>query len=183
MLGNFDNVLQIVLKEEGGFVNNPADPGGMTNLGVTKRVWEAFVGHAVSEADMRALTPADVTPLYQKNYWNGIRGDNLPVGVDCAVMDFAVNSGVSRAAKFLQQACNATPDGNIGPNTLNAVNNADPITVIDTVCDQRLAFLQSLSTFATFGRGWTNRVNRVKAAAEQMVQSPPLGAGAAQGQG
>lgn len=181
MLGNFDNVLQIVLKDEGGFVNNPADPGGMTNLGVTKRVWEGFVGHAVNEADMRALTPADVAPLYRQNYWNGVRGDDLPAGVDYAVMDFAVNSGVNRAAKFLQQACNVNPDGNIGPNTLSAVNNADPTTLIDTVCDQRLAFLQSLPTFATFGKGWTSRVNRVKDAAEQMVQPKPLGT--AQGQG
>src|ERR1700686_1791164 len=103
MTNNFDNVLKLVLKEEGGFVNDPRDPGGMTNLGVTKRVWEAFVGHDVDEAGMRALTPPAVGPLYPQNYWNRVHADDLPVGVDYAVMDYAVNSGTSRAAKTLQR--------------------------------------------------------------------------------
>jgi lysozyme family protein len=181
MTGNFDKVLALVLKDEGGFSNNPKDPGGMTNLGVTKSVWEAFVGHEVDEAAMRALTPGVVAPLYRQNYWNRVHGDELPAGVDYAVMDFAVNSGPSRAAKTLQRACGVQDDGAIGPQTMKAVNAADPITLIDTVCDQRLTFLQSLDTFVTFGKGWTDRVQRVKAASEQM--QPPAEAGVGQGQG
>ena len=177
MNSNFDNVLALVLREEGGFSNDPRDPGGITNLGVTKRVWEAFVGHPVDEAAMRALTPADVAPLYRQNYWNRVHGDDLPAGVDYAVMDFAVNSGTSRAAKTLQRACGVNDDGAIGQQTLDAVNGADPITLISTVCDQRLAFLQTLPTFGTFGRGWSSRVQRVKAASEQMQQAPGMGAG------
>jgi lysozyme family protein len=181
MTDNFDNVLALVLKEEGGFSNDPRDPGGMTNLGVTKRIWEAFVGHPVDEAAMRALTPAAVGPLYRQNYWNRVHGDELPAGVDYAVMDFAVNSGTSRAAKTLQRACGVADDGAIGNQTMQAVNSADPITLIDTVCDQRLAFLQALPTFGTFGRGWTARVQRVKAASEQMQQTPGTGAAGSQG--
>ena len=177
MNSNFENVLALVLKDEGGFSNDPRDPGGMTNLGVTKRVWEGFVGHAVDEAAMRALTPADVTPLYRQNYWNRVHGDDLPAGVDYAVMDFAVNSGTSRAAKTLQRACGVTDDGAIGPATLAAVNSADPLTLIDAVCDERLAFLQTLPSFPTFGHGWTSRVQRVKTASKQMQQSPGVGVG------
>ena len=180
MTDNFDNVLALVLKDEGGFSNDPRDPGGMTNLGVTKRVWEAFVGHEVDETAMRALTPAAVAPLYRRNYWNRVHGDELPAGVDYAVMDFAVNSGTSRAARTLQQACGVEDDGAIGAQTMQAVNAADPITLIDAVCDQRLAFLQALPSFATFGRGWTARVQRVKAASEQMQPPPEVGAGQGQ---
>ena len=76
-----------LLKHEGGYVNHPSDPGGRTNLGVTQRVWEEWVGHPVDEAAMRALTPAMVEPLYRKRYWDKIRGDSLPAGIDLAVMD------------------------------------------------------------------------------------------------
>jgi lysozyme family protein len=179
MTENFDNVLKLVLKEEGGFVNDPRDPGGMTNLGVTKRVWEAFVGHDVDEAAMRALTPAAVAPVYRQNYWNRVHGDDLPAGVDYAVMDYAVNSGTSRAAKTLQRACGVADDGAIGDQTMLAINAANPVTLIDAVCDQRLAFLQSLPSFVTFGRGWTARVERVKAASEKMQSPPEVGVGQA----
>jgi lysozyme family protein len=110
-----------------------------------------------------------------------VHGDELPAGVDYAVMDFAVNSGTSRAAKTLQRAAGVQDDGAIGDQTMKAVNSADPITLIDTVCDQRLAFLQALPTFATFGRGWTARVQRVKAASEQMQQTPGAGVAGSQG--
>ena len=165
MTDNFDNVLALVLKEEGGFSNDPRDPGGMTNLGVTKRVWEAFVGHQVDEAAMRALTPAAVGPLYRQNYWNRVHGDELPAGVDYAVMDFAVNSGTSRAAKTLQRACGVEDDGAIGDQTMKAVNSADPITLIDTVCDQRLAFLQALRRLGKTRGQRLTRVTRAKGVA------------------
>ena len=181
MLTNFDRVLTLVLKEEGGFSNDPRDPGGMTNLGVTKRVWEAFVGRDVDEAAMRALTPAAVAPLYRKSYWNRVHGDDLPLGVDYAVMDFAVNSGTSRAAMALQRSCGVEDDGAIGLQTMQAVNSADPITLIGSVCDQRLVFLRSLPSFDTFGRGWTARIQRVRAASEQMQQAPEVSVGGGQG--
>lgn len=177
MTNNFDNVLKLVLKDEGGFVNDPRDPGGMTNLGVTRRVWEAFVGQDVDEAAMRALTPEVVAPLYRQNYWKRVHGDELPAGVDYAVMDFAVNSGTSRAAKTLQRSCGVADDGAIGDQTMQAVNAADPITLIGAICDQRLTFLQSLPSFVTFGRGWTARVERVKTAAEQMQPPPEVAVG------
>ena len=182
MTGNFENVLKLVLQEEGGFSKDPQDMGGLTNLGVTQRVWEAYVGHEVTESDMRALTPDMVAPLYRQNYWNRVHGDELPLGVDYAVMDFAVNSGTSRSAKTLQGACGVEQDGSIGPQTMQAVNSADPVTLIDAICDRRLAFLQSLPSFVTFGKGWSARVMRVKAASELMQQQATTEVGVGQRQ-
>lgn len=150
-------------------MNNPKDPGGRTNLGVTQKVWEEWVGHAVDEAAMRALTPQDVAPLYKKNYWDKIKGDSLPAGVDYACFDLAVNSGVGRAAKLLQQAVGVSADGAIGPATLDAVASQNPRDVATEVCDLRLKFLQSLPTFATFGKGWSRRVAEVEETAFKMV--------------
>ena len=93
MKSNFEKALAHILESEGGFVNHPKDPGGMTNLGCTKAVWEEFVGHPVSEADMRALTPASVAPLYKRKYWDKVAGDDLPAGLDYAVFDAAIISG------------------------------------------------------------------------------------------
>ena len=169
MQDNFEQCLALVLKHEGGFVNHPKDPGGMTNLGVTKRVWEEYVGHTVDEAAMRALGPADVAPLYKKNYWDKIHGDELPAGVDYACFDLAVNSGVGRAAKILQKALGVNPDGAIGPATLNAVASCNPREVASEICDLRLGFLQSLPTFDTFGKGWSRRVAEVEKLSFEMV--------------
>ena len=170
MKDNFEQCLALVLKNEGGYVNNPADPGGMTNLGVTKKVWESWVGHPVDEAAMRALGPQDVSPLYKAQYWDKIKGDSLPLGVDYACFDLAVNSGVGRAAKILQQAVGVTADGAIGPATLVAVESQNPRTLATEICDARLAFLQTLPTWGTFGKGWGRRVEEVEKTAFSMVE-------------
>lgn len=168
---NFNAALQQVLKSEGGYVNHPSDPGGRTNLGVTQKVWEEWVGHPVTEADMRALTPELVAPLYKKMYWDKVKGDDLPSGVDYVVFDIAVNSGTGRAAKMLQQVVGVPADGAIGPKTINAVLtcNVSGEDLVNKLCDKRLAFWQSLPTFDTFGKGWTNRGTHVREEALKMV--------------
>jgi hypothetical protein len=159
---NWEKSFQLVLKHEGGFVNHPKDPGGMTNLGVTKKVWEEFVGREVDEAEMRALTPDVVKPLYKKNYWDKIKGDELPSGVDYAAYDLAVNSGTGRAAKYLQQIAGVPADGVIGPKSLEAIKSCPASQMVDALCDTRLDFLQRLPTWGTFGKGWGRRVEEVK---------------------
>jgi lysozyme family protein len=166
---NFEQCLALVLKHEGGFVNHPKDPGGMTNLGVTKKVWEEYVGHPVDESAMRALGPQDVAPLYRKQYWDRISGDSLPLGVDYATFDMAVNSGITRAAKTLQQVLGVGADGQVGQATISACEAANPRDVATGICEKRLAFLQSLSTYGTFGKGWSNRVAAVEKAAFDMA--------------
>ena len=169
MLSNFPASLALVLKSEGGFVNHPSDPGGMTNLGVTKKVWEAWVKHPVDEAEMRSLTPELVGPLYKANYWDACKCDDLQRGVDYCVFDAAVNMGSGRAAKLLQAALGVTADGSIGRATIAAATAADPVELLEAFSLGKEAFYQSLPTFATFGKGWLNRVAHVQDAAEQMM--------------
>lgn len=173
MQSNFNKCLEMLLVHEGGFVNHPQDPGGMTNLGVTARVWQEWVGHDVDEKQMRALTPEMVAPLYKRKYWDACRADDFVSGLDYAVFDCAVNSGVGRAIKLLQGCVGATPDGGYGPITSALVKKAeqDPERLISMYCSKRLEFLEQLSTFATFGKGWSRRVNEVKEKALLLAQS------------
>lgn len=170
MRSNFDRALKAVLLWEGGYVHHPKDPGGRTNFGVTQTVYNDWrVGSGLPERSVRDITPAEVMAIYRANYWNRVKGDDLPAGVDYCVFDFAVNSGVSRASHYLQEAVGVASDGRIGPMTLAAVNGAAPSTVIDAICDARMAFLKRLSTFDTFGKGWTRRVEDVRAKAKAMA--------------
>jgi lysozyme family protein len=169
MKQNFQSALESVLKHEGGFVNHPADPGGMTNLGVTKRVWEEWVGREVDEKTMRGLTPEMVGPVYKAKYWDRIRGDQLPSGVDYAVFDAAVNSGPGRAAKWLQGCVGVEQDGVIGPKTLAAVAKFDLAELIEDYAKRRLSFLVDLPHWGTFGKGWGRRVAEVQTVASSMT--------------
>lgn len=162
MKDNFESALKAILHHEGGYVNHPADPGGMTNLGVTKRVWEEWVGHEVDEKTMRNLTPEIVGPMYKTKYWDKIKGDDLPTGVDYVVFDAAVNSGPGRAAKWLQACVGVEPDGGIGPKTLAAVKAFDANQLIEDYAKRRLSFLMDLKTWDTFGKGWGRRVAEVQ---------------------
>ncbi len=170
MIGNFDKCLELLLKHEGGYVNDPRDNGGMTNLGVTKVVWEEWLGRPVSEKEMRALTPTMVAPMYKRKYWDACRSDELFLGVDYAVFDVAVNSGTGRAIKLLQQSVGATPDGGFGPITMGLVKKADPVNLIELYCARRLEFLQALRSFEHFGKGWSRRVAEVRATALDMAK-------------
>jgi lysozyme family protein len=169
MLSNWDNAFKLMLKSEGGYVDHPADPGGRTNLGVTQATWENWVGRASDEAEMRSLTPEKVEPLYKKKYWDAARADDLPVGLDYLMFDFAVNAGPGRAIKLLQTAVGVTPDGGFGPMTLAAVQAIDPVELIEKFSQAKEDFYRSLGTFATFGKGWLNRVADVKVKANSML--------------
>lgn len=169
MKENFDKCLAMLLKHEGGYVNHPKDPGGRTNLGVTQRVYEEFVGRDVSESEMRSLTEADVAPLYKANYWDKVKGDDLPSGVDWSVFDWAVNSGTKRSAKALQRAVGAAADGAVGPKTLAKVTATDPKVVIIGMHETRQKFYEGLKTFDTFGKGWTRRNQETLEQALEMV--------------
>ena len=165
---NWDACFNHLIKHEGGYVDHPQDPGGRTNLGVTQAVWEDWLDRAVTEENMKALTPAKVAPLYREMYWDRIKADKLPSGVDYCVFDAAVNSGVSRAAKWLQTTVGAVADGVIGEQTLKQVLLTNPQMLIDKYAANRLAFLQRLTTWPTFGKGWERRVEEVRVTALKM---------------
>lgn len=169
MKENWEVALQALLHHEGGFSNHPRDPGGMTNLGVTKKVWEEFVGREVTEDEMRALTPEAVAPLYRQRYWDAVHGDSLPAGVDLCVFDCCVNSGPVQSSRFLQRAVGVNPDGKIGPQTLAAVAALDPHDVIEKFTQIREAFLRDLPTFVYFGKGWLIRTAAVEKQAVEMA--------------
>jgi len=159
MQKNYDKCLETILHHEGGYVNHPKDPGGETNLGVTKRVYEEFGG----TKDMKDLTVEDVAPIYKTGYWDKVKGDELPSGLDLCVFDFGVNAGPGRAAKYLQKMIGTVVDGGIGPNTLRTLKgyveeNGIDKTIKDYQAD-RQSYYEQLSTFDTFGKGWTRRVN------------------------
>jgi lysozyme family protein len=169
VISNWPAALSAVIKHEGGWVHHKDDPGGITNLGVTRRVWEEWTGMPASDHNMRGLTVEKVLPLYRARYWSPIGGDELPGGVDYAVFDLAVNSGVRRASLILQEVLGVTADGSIGPKTLQATKGVPPGSLIDSICDRRMEFLRSLPHFATFGYGWTRRVSDVRREAKRMA--------------
>ena len=166
---NYQTSLEIILHHEGGYVNHPKDPGGETNLGVTKRVYEEWGG----TKDMKDLTVEDVAPIYRKNYWDRMKCDDLPSGLDLCVFDFGVNAGPGRAAKYLQNLVGATADGAIGPGTLAKVNeylsNNSVHLIVEKYQAARQSYYESLSTFETFGRGWTRRVEETTTSALRLV--------------
>ena len=151
-----------LLAHEGGYVWHAEDPGGETNLGVTRAVYEQYAGRQVMDGEMEGLTYDDVYPIYRENYWDRVRGDDLPSGVDWAVFDWGVNSGTSRAAKALQRIIGVEQDGGIGPMTLQAVASIEPVDIVDQMHYMREGFYRSLSTFDTFGRGWLRRNDETK---------------------
>lgn len=170
---SFEPALTCVLKQEGGYSDHPADPGGATMMGITQEVLAEWRGHPVSKADVRALSRMEVAEIYRKRYWDAVAGDQLPAGLDLAVFDFAVNSGASRAVRSLQRVLGVEADGRIGPETLQAIAACNPAEMITRLSALRLAFLEALSTFPVFGRGWTRRVREVEAEARKLAAVLP----------
>jgi lysozyme family protein len=163
---SFETVVHMVLEHEGGYVNHPSDPGGETKYGISKR--------AYPDVDIAELTEDDAADLYKRDYWDRIKGDDLPVGVACVVMDYAVNSGISRASKALQSVCGiANGDGIIGPSSLNAVwvtvKNTSEEDVINAVTTQRQEFIRALSIYDTFGKGWERRIDETRGKAMELI--------------
>jgi lysozyme family protein len=177
MKENFQTALEHLLKSEGGFTNDPRDPGnklpdgraGCTMLGVTQASWEAFIGKRTTQEKMQQLTPEDVAPIYRKKYWDAVSGDELPTGLDYLMFDFAVNAGPGRAIKVMQSALGVAVDGVIGRKTMQAINESDPTSLIETFSDSKMDYYRTLITFQTFGKGWTNRIAHAKTNAAAML--------------
>lgn len=163
---SFETVVHMVLEHEGGYVNHPSDPGGETKYGISKR--------AYPDVDIAELTEDEAAVIYKRDYWDRIKGDDLPVGVACAVMDYAVNSGISRASKALQSVCGiANGDGVIGPHSLasvwTTVENDGEESVINAVTTQRQGFIRALSIYDTFGKGWERRIKETQDKALELI--------------
>lgn len=168
MNNNFEHCLDLVLKHEGGFSDHPSDPGGKTMKGVTQAVYDAYRKTRGRPAQsVKFITYDELKAIYKFQYWDRVQGDYLPRGLDYAVFDFAVNSGVGRASKYLQAVLGVAQDGQIGARTLAAITS--PTNAINALCDRRMGFLHGLRTFWRFGKGWTRRVQDVRAHALEMA--------------
>jgi lysozyme family protein len=170
---SYDVSLARLLQHEGGYTNHPADPGGPTNFGITIYDYRKYVKPGATAADVRRMTVEEAKSIYRAKYWDAQRCDELPAGVDYAVFDYGVNSGIGRSKKVLQRVVGVTADGVLGPQTMRAVGRSDPKTVIVAICDERLRFLKRLRSWPVFGRGWGRRAAQVKATALAMAANAP----------
>lgn len=147
----FDRAFEIVLRHEGGYVNDPRDPGGETKYGISKR--------AYPKEDIANLTTARAKEIYRRDYWAKIKGDDLPWPIALAVFDSAVNCGVSRAAKWLQESIGTNADGVIGDVTVKLVKrNSNPVRIAQDVLTRRMIYYSILKHWKDYQRGWTARV-------------------------
>ena len=162
---NRDACIAFTMAREGGYVDDPDDPGGATNLGITLATLASWRGRPVSKAEVRALGCAEAQAIYAARYWCG---DDLPPGLDLVAFDAGVMSGPSRGIRFLQTALGVTADGRLGPETRAAAARADGPTTIARACAARLAWLRGRSTWGKFGDGWSRRTALVEARAQRM---------------
>lgn len=167
----FKKCLELVLKSEGGYVDHPSDPGGRTNLGVTQAVWEEWLGHPVTEKDMRALTPEKVAPMYEMKYWRTSYCEKLPQGLNLLVFSMAVNSGSGRAVKLLQRCLGLVEDGIIGARTMAKIQESKVVDLIERYSATRKEFYEGLKLFPVFGRGWVNRVEKERLEALELIRN------------
>lgn len=180
MRDNFEAALAKVLAHEGGYVNHPKDPGGATNKGVTQGVYDGYrKRRGFPPRSVRMITTSEVAEIYRLQYWNAVRADELPPGIDYVVFDGAVNSGPKQSILWLQRSLGVKPDGHMGEATLDAVReNPNHDALIEEICRRRMAFLRALKPFPTFGAGWTSRVAGVLRVGQAMAsgrQPPQLG--------
>ena len=174
MKENYDHCLGLILHHEGGYVNHPKDPGGETNKGITKRVYENWcIEQDLFQKEMKDLKISDVAPIYKNNYWDRVKAEALPHGVDLCVFDFSVNAGTGRGAKYLQTIVGAVSDGAIGPNTLRQVDEFVALRgeedLVVAYSDARRRYYKKLRTFDTFGRGWLRRVDETEVEALKLA--------------
>lgn len=172
----YAGALARLLAHEGGYTNDAADPGGPTNFGITITDYRNYVKPNATAVDVRAMKLDEAKAIYRNKYWAAQRCDELPAGVDYAVFDYGVNSGIGRSGKVLRR-CLKLADNTSAVNdaVIAAAASANAKPLIVAICDERLRFLQSLKTWEAFGKGWDARVAEVKAYALQMA----AGAGAA----
>ena len=146
----FDEAFKKLIGHEGGYVNHPDDPGGETKFGITKRTYPL--------ENIKGMTLERAKALYLQDYWGPAGCDAVPDGIKFDLFDMAVNSGAVTAIKTLQRAVDATPDGILGPKTLQAINSMPAPRLVARLNGHRLDLMADLKTWPVFGRGWAKRV-------------------------
>lgn len=166
---NYDEALRRLLVHEGGYTNHPSDPGGPTNFGITIADYRQYVKRDATAADVKAMPLSAAKKIYRARYWDALRCDDLPGGVDYAVFDYGVNSGNGRAIKVLERLLGLPADGRPDDTLVARANAADAASLVARICDERLTFLKGLKTWPVFGGGWGRRVAECRTAALRMA--------------
>ena len=167
---SYDASLKRLLVHEGGYTNHPSDPGGPTNFGITIYDYKKYVNQDATAADIKAMTLAQAKSIYRAKYWDAQRCDDLPAGVDYAVFDYGVNSGIGRSGKVLRRVLKLVDNTSVvSDGVILAARRYDAKKLINDICDERLRFLTGLKTWKVFGTGWARRVREVRAAALAMA--------------
>lgn len=170
---SFSAALARLLQHEGGYTNHPSDPGGPTNFGITIHDYRKYVKAGATAADVKAMSLDEAKRIYRAKYWDAQRCDELPAGVDYAVFDYGVNSGIGRSGKVLRRCLNLPDDSSVvTERVVAAAKAADAKALVTAICDERLRFLQRLKTWDVFGKGWGRRVAEVKASALKLAAEP-----------
>ena len=171
MKETYSTAISQVFKDEGGYTNESTDPGGPTNWGITIHDARQYWKPDATSEDVRNMPKSVAEDIYSKHYADPVHYDSLPAGVDYSVLDFAINSGISKSIKTLQEIVNVPIDGTIGPITLQATNAKDSKTLVEEIWDKRLAFDKSLThLWPVYGRGWTARIDRGRVLALSMIK-------------
>ena len=174
MSDRFQACLAETLRWEGGWSNHPQDPGGATMKGVIQRVYDGWrERQSLPRQSVRSISDAELQSIYRENYWQMVAGDTLPAGLDLAVFDFGVNSGPTRAVRYLQACLGIAQDGHMGAVTITAANRADVRELIASYMAARRGFIRQIGTYPTFGKGWERRCNGIEAACLAMVGPAP----------
>jgi lysozyme family protein len=169
----YDEALRRVLAHEGGYSNHPADPGGPTKYGITIHDYRRYVKRDATAADVRAMSKDEAKAIYRRRYWDALRCDELPAGLDYSVFDYGVNSGIGRSGKVLRRLLGLPANAHtVTDEVLARVAARDPAEMIEALNAERLAFLKRLKTWPVFGAGWGRRVAEVKAASLAMAKRP-----------
>jgi lysozyme family protein len=175
MEDRFGSCLDFTLRQEGGYVDDPADPGGATNMGITLATYREWSDDPhLGDLQVKDMPPKTAGAIYRSLYWNRLRADALPPGVDLSVFDMGVNAGIWRSARLLQRAlgfAGDAVDGAIGPATLAAAKRFDARTLVNNLADRQTAYYRSLANFSIFGTGWLRRTTARRNAAIAMIQS------------
>ena len=172
---NYPRSIENVLISEGGsrYTNHPRDPGGPTRYGVTLNDVKRFINKSATARDVKNLTEAQARDIYKRRYWDTLRGDDLPKGLDYTIFDYGVNSGIARSGRVLRRVLGLpTDDWKVTQEVLNAIEYKGVVWTIKAVNSERLRFLRNLRTFNTFGKGWTRRVKSVRAISLEMADAP-----------
>lgn len=170
----YEEALRRLLLHEGGYTNHPSDPGGPTNFGITIDDYRKYVKPGATAADVKAMTLDEAKSIYRAKYWDAQRCDELPAGVDDAIFDYGVNSGIGRSGKVLRR-CLDLPDNSsvVNDAVIACALHADAAKLVAAICNERLRFLQALRTWPVFGKGWGRRVAEVKAFSLQLAAKQP----------